>query len=666
MHRTRWPAAFAVLALGALVLAAPSSGRLQLPMASPDSVVDAAGGRNPKLLPINPLPASIQVIGEVVGHGGATTGTITVHVGAAASDTVGSISPQFSATVSGAQARDMVTLEVQGAGFTYVSLLGTYGKLVRQAGPDQVLTLAESDALRVSPLSTALQFFIAREIGGVPASDVQLENAIRGVQGEDVAVAAALLQEWATGSAELPQGWIDGYALLQDRQAYRDHVAEANYSAYTGDIVEVLSSMPFTGFEAADLRRTVATVGAIADLDAPVQAPRVAVLEPSSGGYLLHHPDGQDPRSTGGLDASGTLSLEPVAENYSDVWSVCPDTNASMTIRTYMRRVSHRLMRRGDRVELRLRVYEYERVPLNCPGMPTTTFKRASLGATVDLGRAVPPAKPRISSGLRALPYFCLLSDEARSYLYACEYALYRFASGGSGTVLELGAKVDDAMEPITPAGQAGFSWSTTRSFMTVHTDVASTRYWLVDEGDGIASGMVYVAEAPLGDATQTICGYAPMLRSDASSGFDDLGVLGNWTSSTYEQWFEPYAYTRQTSAPVVSLQRVADATTRMSFEFPHFPEAGYEKALGRQLRPGGMYETRVVSDDWQYYRDCDEALDAGAQACAPYEVRYFRPLARSGNRLYGLEETYLNLVVSFEPPYEFSRSSYPAYQELH
>lgn len=60
----------------------------------------------------DPLPKSIDVVGEVARHGGAASGTVTVRAGAVETRFDVALLPQFTMPVAAAAGSDMVTITV--------------------------------------------------------------------------------------------------------------------------------------------------------------------------------------------------------------------------------------------------------------------------------------------------------------------------------------------------------------------------------------------------------------------------------------------------------------------------------------------------------------------------------------------------------------------------
>lgn len=616
-----------------------------------------------RIRPPDGLPPSISVVGEVVDHGGATSGTITVLVGGDATQVVGNISPQFQVDVTGARSGDMVSLEVAGNGFRYTSLLGSYGRLVSLAGPDRVLTLAESDALRVSPVSTALQFFVERAAEGTPGSDVHLETVLRSVQGDDLIPASVALSKVAKGELALPPGFADGLELLADQQAFRAQVAGPWRQTDLYDAA-ALAAMPFTAFAAAETRRTTALVSAIADRQEPMSRPSVLVIEPLTEGYLVHSPEvfRDDPRFSGDIAAGGDLALVPEGDLFWDTYrGVCSSGVGQRIDRTTLTGESHRILRRGGSVDLWMTVTHYEQRPINCPEDPPGgfTYSVATMRAAVDLGRAPPMANVRRFTGLRSLPHFCVAGS---GHLQACDAAaLHRFEAGGTGSTIELGPKVDQDLLPVLAGGTSAFTWSVP-SPNTMRTSHAAhdVRYWTVDPGNPLVTGLVYVAEVASGDGVQTKAGYASMIHGHESSLL--VPRLGTWRTSGSQQQLEPYLYDDSTMTMVRRITRPPGSLAVFSHQFPRNPQRDSQQTWSWQSFQGRTYETQVTSEDGFAYPDCESALADGATTCSPLRARYFRPLARSENRLYGIEEQY-NIQWPGEPPVRGTNLA--AYEDL-
>lgn len=618
------------------------------------------------------LPTSINVVGQVVDHGGGSTGIVTVRVGSSVSQTVGAITPQFQATVPGTRASDMVSIEVEGQGFKYVSMLGSYGRLAAAAGADATLTVDESDAVRVSPMSTALQFFVARQLGSQPVSDAQLERGMRAVQSYDLQAAALVMFWHARGELTIPGGYAHAYALLQDAPAYEgffDPVVQNRVAGGSDD----LAAMAFTPFSSADLGEATAVLGPVVDLDAPMLAPDVQVIERVLGGYRVHAAafSRRNASFDGELDDRGALSLVPV--NDISTWtsrSLC-STGSQIVERSQLVGQTHRLQRRAAGTSLWLVTEEHEISYPNCADLQARVVRYAYFRIAVDLKPAFPRPDERHFLGRRALPRFCLEEvswPTLANYLRACGYVEHEFARGGGGQMREMGDKVDASMLPAVDQAAAAFSWRfRAPGLMEVASEGVVARYWLVDRGAG-APGLVYVAEAQDGGDVLSLAGYVAMLNGNAARGFESMSPVGTWRYATFEQAAPP-PYSGPGIEYTDRFLRRSDGT---AVQFvTRTPGTPYTVLSSWRVFDGRLYDTRVSSDSADPAHDCQEALAGGATQCAPLRVRYFRPYRRTGDRLYGIEEIYTNLTLlngglgGFDPPFEYARVSRPTYHEL-
>lgn len=617
-----------------------------------------------------PLPASIDLVGHVEGHGGATSGTITVRIGTAEAATAGTIAPQFHASVTSARAQDMVTIEIEAPGLKFTSILGSYGRLVKLAGSDRVLTLDECDALRVSPLSTALQFFVSRQLAGDPLSDVQHESAWRAIVSGDFSsasgvgldTATVLLGRFATDELTLPPGYAHGYALLQDQDAYRSFVNDSPNAL--DEHVDDLDSLTPTAMSDRDLKPMIATLGAIKDAKAPLFGGDVEILQRTASGYRVHAEDSRrNPDFSGGLDAVGRLQLEPAGEISTITYVSCP--NGTWTVRkTSLLGQSHRLQRRGMRSNLWMTINDYLQIHPDCPDYPPVAYRTATFRVALDLAATIPSADARRFHGTRGLPYISLANSGGpgpTNYLERREYALHRFDRAGTGLVTGLGPKVDSAMEPINGNGSASFTWNeTAQSAVRVQFPDVSTRYWIVDAGNGTVTGLVFLAEAMDGQNTTSLAGRTSMIDGNVAGGFSS--PVGAWKYASFEQYIEPYAYNDDTEFWQMRFTRTADGrAVRRDWS----PASEFTSLWSWSLINGRLYDTRIYSDAGRHY-NCDEAYADGATYCAPFMVRYFRPLTSVGNRLYGIEDIYVNMgELQASPPYSIERSSRGTYHEI-
>jgi hypothetical protein len=208
-------------------------------------------------------------------------------------------------------------------------------------------------------------------------------------------------------------------------------------------------------------------------------------------------------------------------------------------------------------------------------------------------------------------------------------------------------------MLPVQGFGDDVFTWRMgSPQVLHVTKGGVDARYWLLDAGDRVASGLVYVAKADVGGATRSVAGYSASISVNTFEGYEAIPPTGSWKFALSEQ--QPVRYGAMPVQPF-RITRTAEGLSD-----------GWWAARWH-LNWGRLYESNVKSDyptPW-FHRDCDEARALGATMCAPLAVRYFHPLVKRGNRLYGIEAIHYNRSVDFEPPHEYEYDVRPIYQEL-
>jgi hypothetical protein len=664
---------------GAMVAAGLVGAVAMAAIGSREAIVSKAGGKggvaSQERLVVPPLPASIQLQGLTDRMGAATAGYVTVRVGALGGTPQPTPLPQYNATVSGARAQDMVSVVVEGQGVKFTAILGTYARLAALAGPDRQLTLEESDALRVSPLTTAMEFATRRNLGGMPQTDAQHEAEWRTIvdagpyYGADLGTIAAILDATASGELSLPQGFETGYALVEDRTAATAFVRENPDVAYGRAALARLASTPVLD---SDVAAPVALLGARVDRSAPIIAATAEVLARQPAGWLVHSATAQDPRHSGAIGVDGRVALLPVDAPYTERFEFCSGGQQGVRRDTLISR-EYRLQRRGVQTGVWVGVEEYEAVYPECLGFPPQRYQSVFLAAGVALRGDDSPrvafAKTNAIDGLRGLPYFCPVtfteSGGPRTTIQQCEYTPHRFDAGGVGAVLELGRDITDSGEPLEPVESKALTWSKgADAEFSVDYDGFHTRFWRIDRDQAAATGVVYVSEATVDGRQLTLAGYAPMLNGNPPTGDLLSSPVGTWAFATFEQDRDPYFYADETSVT----RSVFKADGKLDEHFWYVADGPGSFLPGlRTWRYVGprlyMTTARLVSGNGRYY-DCAEAAAAGRTDCFPSRVRVFRPMRKEGNRVYGIEDLYFNTTPRASPPYVFSRSSRATYHE--
>ena len=93
---------------------------------------------------------------------------------------------------------------------------------------------------------------------------------------------------------------------------------------------------------------------------------------------------------------------------------------------------------------------------------------------------------------------------------------------------------------------------------------------------------------------------------------------------------------------PNLTIRRNLDGTTQDDyFEYGQSRESFVGSWQLYSQRTYDYQASAVFSGGTQLVTDCASAFASGATQCAPRRVRYFKPLKRVGDRMYGIEEFY-------------------------
>ena len=623
-----------------------------------------------------PVPASIELRGLADGMGGASAGTYSLRIGAQQLAPQPTALPEFTATLPRIKSGDMVSLVLEAPGVKFTSILGSYGRLAALAGPDRILTVDESDALRISPLTTAMEFAVRRKLGALPGTDAQHERAWRAIvdastyRDADLGSIASILALTAAGELPLPAEFSSGYALVEDRQAVTEFAYEFNNAIVSRDALTSLASTPLSE---GDLTTPLAFVGARLDETAPMAEGYAEVLERQSTDWLVHEGDAPEPGHTGGVGPDGRLALSPTVPPAWETYMSCYGGQQAVRRDTLLSR-EYRLQRRGLGTSVWMAVQEYEATFDPCLMQQPLRYRTVALLSSVPLRG--PGAAVRVSgkttafAGLRALPYICRASvstpSGARQTLRVCEFTPHRLDPGGSGQILEIGDDVDTAAQPRSAAQSAPLAWSTGVGFdFALEHDGIRTRYWTVDDDNPAVTGMVYVSEAQVDGLAISKAGYTPMLNGNGPTGVPAFSPVGTWASSPFEIGNDPYL--QPDAATVTRMVFLADGKQdQYSWRLAEGPQTRFKVPSTWTFAGARLYTTqvRLRSGGGQYY-DCAEAAAAGRTDCYPSRIRVFRPMLALGERIYGVEDVYFNLTSNaVAPPYQFSRTSRPIYLE--
>lgn len=627
-----------------------------------------------------PVSASLLLRGTVLEIGAARAGTMTVRVGQSVK-TVPVTLPDFTVSIAAVDRDDMVSVEVTAPGYRYASILGSYAKLALRAGADAQLTVPEFDRLQLSPMSTALQFFVERTLGGrAPVSDTEHEGVMPNLQGEDVALAASMLSAFARGQVALPDGVSNGYEVLADRAAFASITAE--YPALAEQVPDILATTPAVAIAPIDVRSTLLLTPPLPLSDAPlfVLYQDVKIIVSTPYGHDIHASISRRNPSFDDAYVDGALVETPRNAIVTDdlVRKVVNPAQGEVDVleRSTLQSETYRRVFVGDRSSLWVATQKYLLTYPDEPTVPSGSYTSARLyGARVLSSVQYPMLRSQLT-GKRALPVFCPYSQPV--ILVECEYAIYDFRAGGSGTIEDVGYKIDSGLKPISGYRGAEFSWRTS-VHDGLHLDAygVTTTLWRLEAANGHSTFMAYLSTTPDGADTVSVVGTTSMLPQGNPDSFEELSVEGSWR---YGSFLQSYKYYDLNSPTVSSLfVRSADGTVieQQRRDEPSFSQSyDFDRASSWRLFDGRLYDTRVISNAGDVpcsggvrcigFNNCESAYAAGASECSPSRVRYFRPMSRDGNRVYGIEDLYTRTddVPGAAPPYIFTRVSRPNFYE--
>lgn len=634
------------LGLAGVILVGAAVGRMEArapaPLTAP-AKVEAQVRRRPAATPV------IQVQGDVVGVAPGASGMLRVHVD-------GQLVRQVAATADGfaievpASTSGMITLEYVQPGIHFVSPLGSYASLVRMAGADGRLTRDDCECTRISAFSTALQHATETMLGRAARNDGEFRNAVRQAGGNLGSSATALVR-LAADPTLLPPGHDTGLALLRDRPAFVEYLSSTYYTLLN-DESAALDLIPAAEMDAAGLPERFALVGPLLDVGRPTPTTAL-VVEREGDAFRMHAPSGSLGVSYLGHADDDALVMVPDGEiALVNPYHRCPGTG-QFTER-HWKATGDVLQRQwaSDGMEIWRRTSESEVSFPDCPELAGYVERWTQFMPAFDLADTGLLTDARRFLGERALPIFCSTAGQHNGVpMGDCGYAVHRFARDGSGEILDLGHKVDDDFQPIQAHGRLPFAWTMgTDGAMHVQAGEERTRYWVLDGGDRTALGVVHVSDAERETGYASLAGYSPMIRVGVTDIYDASTVPGAWGYATFD------AITTPGIDSEASEVRILRDTSGRSVIW----EDGYTSVVERWTTAWGrLYSTR-------YSRP---TCLAPSSECRPEAVRYFRPLARVGDRIHGIEEMYspggTDIDGNVLPPAVYSRPQFHERREM-
>lgn len=647
---------------GAIVPRAPAEGAIERP-------------GSPAKLP----PVSIRIAGDIVTSGSETP-TVIVRFG----------DQQVPATVNGntfiadltrLNAASIVSIEITKPNLQYRALLGSAQLLKRQAGANGLLDISENPSLRVSPISTAIHFFVSRELGGrLPTSDDEMDKALRALTPVDLALAANMQRMIVEGQFQLPSGFASATELLADREAYRQFLIL--YPQIRGGADANLRSFSAGRFAANDLDRNWLLTTRIARDGAPFVQPTVQLMLRQPGGFAVSASQSRsDPDFGAELLADGDLRITPEGQPYFDTLvpanQIDPfNPSRSIIRRATIQRETYRRLFVGKRQQLWLQTREESRNYPQYPEQPTVAATTSVMLNASVLEDAVAPVAAADVLGRRAIPYFCLQPSQVNgepAVLQNCEFALHAMGANGFGQVDGIGAKVDTSLVPASASGSVGVQWRIDTGTLRIDGPDYAAKFWRLGLSDGVADAMVFQVTTQSGGETQVLAGHTIVLNGNLPAFFGPIEPAGTWHYGSFDAP-EEYGYGEQFAVGPSRFIRNADGTqTQTTFlsASSDLPAITLIERSGWKLIGLNLYDTRYranisTGDPYvQHFHSCESAFALGATQCAPTRVRYFRPIARVGSRWYGIEDIYFRRsITSYIAPFQFERLSRANYYE--
>lgn len=636
--------------------------------------------------PAKSTPISLQLSGAIDPLGAdATPTSVIVRAGSQSFPAVLTGS-RFAVSLSRVAKQGQVSIEVTTPRVQYRALLGSAELLKRQAGADGILDDAENPTLQVSPLTTSIYFFLTRELGGrLPASDDEMDRALLAINTDDLGPATEMLRATTQGEVPLTAGFANGYALLSDRDAYRNFLIRN--TAIRNNSGAYVQQAKVAGFTSADLARDWVMVNGRQLIDAPSYIlPGIQMLLRRQDGYDVSTSRGRpNSAASTSVNASEDLILTPQAPMYIDQLALKQVVVGAPSIRVVERatisRDTYRRLAIGKRWQLWLQIREQTVGYPQYPDLATRDELRLSylrVGAFEDVRL---PVTANDVLGRRGLPWFCAKSTGVTGeadVLGNCQYAIHMVGAGGTGVVDGLGDKIDTSMNPIAAPGGTGFQWriAADGSFQIDGPGYRAS-FWRLGIADAASDAMFFLATSRGTDTPQVLSGYTNVINGNDPAAFGPSEPVGTWAFGTldygnvyaYDDFFV-YAADHFVRMPDNTVEQVSrfwgTSTLTAPPDYQQIARSGW-KLIGLDL-----YDTRYRANtstglpDTLYFSSCEQARLRGATQCAPYRVRVFRPLTRVGNRWYGIQDLYTRYDNNnYLPPFPFERQSIPTWQAL-
>lgn len=656
-------------ALAALIAGVPHGRGVQpavpsasLAVATSDGAIAVNGSR--PLLP----PEIVRVSGDVIGLAAGMVPAVVVKVNGVpvSSQVTGS---SYVADIM-APHNAAVSVEAYAPRVFYRAVAGTAGELARYAGSDGMVTVAEHQGVRVSPWSTATVLLTERVLGRAIQADEDLsrvrpvlatadawQSFASSVTEHDLGAMAEAMVRYADGRLALPQGKATGYDVVSDPLAFgvirsqvdpasRDFVERSGHRQPVASLESlpeqiVLSSRASTLPLAANTRHTLLLTRLGGDR-MRVDMSRYSDALLTDGSVM---PGTAMPEFQASLTAEGDVRLVPQSRL---AWTVMADGG-----RTEVELEAMRLQRMAEgSYSLWSLAFDTKSMQVARPDLGAVARRQWSVLWGADLSSLARPIT--WAAGQRiALPSHCLETVTAPSSgrsLNACEAVEYRLDTGGQGWTEDTGPRVDATMRPQSgSAFGATFQWSKLEGGRRVRFQGAATTTdaWVIGDGDSATDFVLLrttgtssdVAGQSIATISTAVTGEFIPLPTAAGSGKWRLAQSS--LDYAYPKPFKPSYFVRLGDG------RSNEYLTVDGIDGEATP-SGWESAAGR------IYDTRYRARfanpaQLRNVFSCTQAFAEGATECAPVRIRYFKALARSGNRIYGYTDFYHNSKL--QPP---------------
>lgn len=583
--------------------------------------------------------APIRLTGKLLGFpASASSPVVTVRVGG----------KTHSATVQGdtysvslaAAPTETVQIDARSGATHFNSFVGSIALLRARSGNDGEVNAAEHSSLNVSPYSTALALLVRKALGERNANDdPEFEQATRAVVGQDLAVAAYSLSLLAQ-QGSLPAGYSTGLQLLDNEAAYRQFRADTELE--TSAMVYLYEQPDHAPLKSvAELADEMVFMSPIAVQEMPlVVSDTMLLMRRPSGQYDLHENIALTNTGLDGVvDPQGRLSMESLE------WQTrfYQDNQGRWVDRRPLERSFRRLSHGSSYGLWVIKTRWLDKLVFETAEESfLVDYKFVWAGALREMSRA--DGWPALTGPTWALPWMCMRPDGLLGsvQLKECQYVEHDLNSMYQSVTVNHGDKVGPQLQPQPAFGGEVFTWSRDgQGVLNIVNNEAQTTFWRLKGAYNGIGPVIYLSKATAGEgAGQSLAGFSvAMLNSSPEGGLQAQHAIGAWETGHLLALPPSYPNTRPTSL----IERLADGLGTATVT--EFDRPSVSVPFLWQVRDQAIYDTRYLArfpSANRYVRGCGDPAAAGASSCSATQVRYYKPLAKSWDRYYGIEEIYL------------------------